>query len=182
MAMRALVVYESMYGNTQKIAQAIAEGISERMAVKLVEVGEAALEVPDDVDLLVVGGPTHAHGMSRTGTRASAATQVTKPLVSDGIGIREWLDAVRLPIRRVHAAAIDTRARIPAWASGSAASGFGKLLGGDGFVMIEKPRSFFIQNKAEPADDLLIPGELESARAWGLGLAVAVAGAAVPVG
>lgn len=179
--MRALVVYESMYGNTRRVAQAIAEGISQRFAVKTVEVGDAAPEIPDDVDLIVVGGPTHAHGMSRTGTRSSAATQFTKPLVSDGIGIREWLDAVRPPTRRVHAAAFDTRARVPAWASGSAANGFAKLLQGSGFRLVEKPRSFFIQTKAEPVDDLLAPGELEQARAWGLALAVALAGEAVPV-
>jgi Flavodoxin len=179
--MRALVVYESMYGNTRKIAQAIAEGISEGLEVKSIEVGDAALEIPDDVDLLVVGGPTHAHGMSRTATRASAATQFAKPLVSDGIGIREWLDAVRPPIRRIHAAAFDTRARIPAWASGSAANGFAKLLEGSGFRLIQKPRSFFIQTKAEPVDDLLATGELEQARAWGLALATALAGEAVLV-
>lgn len=179
--MRALVVYESMYGNTRKIAQAIAEGISEHLAVKTVEVGDAALEVPGDVDLIVVGGPTHAHGMSRTGTRMSAATQFEKPLVSDGIGIREWLDAVQPPMRRVHAAAFDTRARIPAWASGSAANGFAKLLERSGFRLMEKPRSFFIQTKAQPVDELLAPGELEQARAWGQGLAVALVGEAVPV-
>ena len=180
--MRALVVYESMYGNTRTIAQAIAEGVAERFAVKTVEVGEAPPRIPDDVDLVVVGGPTHAHGMSRTSTRESAAKQFSKPLISDGIGIREWLDAVQPPTRRVHAAAFDTRARVPAWASGSAANGFAKRLEGSGFRLVEKPRSFFIQTKAEPVDDLLAPGELESARAWGLGLAVALAGEAIPVG
>lgn len=179
--MRALVVYESMYGNTRKVAQAVAEGISERLAVKTVEVGDAPREIPDDVDLVVVGGPTHAHGMSRTGTRESAALQFTKPLVSDGIGVREWLDAIRPPVRRVHAAAFDTRARIPAWASGSAASGFAKRLEGSGFRLVEKPRSFFIQTKAEPVDDLLAAGELDQARAWGLELAVALAGEALPI-
>lgn len=179
--MRALVVYESMYGNTRKIAQAVAEGISERLAVKTVEVGDAALEVPDDVDLIVVGGPTHAHGMSRSGTRESAANQFAKPLVSDGIGIREWLDAIRPPARRVHAAAFDTRARIPAWASGSAANGYAKLLEGSGFRLVDKPRSFFIQTKAEPVDDLLAEGELDQARAWGLALAIALVGEAIPV-
>jgi hypothetical protein len=177
--MRALVVYESMYGNTRKVAQAIAEGIAERLEVKLIEVGDAAPQIPDDVDLVVLGGPTHAHGMSTPGTREDAATRFTKPLVSDGIGMREWLDALRPPMRKVRAAAFDTRAKVPAWASGSAANGFAKQLERAGLRLVDKPRSFFIQMKAEPVEELLAEGEIESARAWGLALAVAVAGEAV---
>lgn len=179
--MRALVVYESMYGNTRKVAQAIAEGLAERLAVKTVEVGEAKQEIPDDVDLLVVGGPTHVHGMSRAGTRADAATRVTEPLVSDGIGIREWLDTLRPPTRSVPVATFDTRVKVPEWASGSAAHGYAKRLEESGFRLLEKPRSFLVETKSEPVDDLLVPGELEQARAWGLELAVALAGEAVLV-
>ena len=52
--MRALVVFESMFGNTQEIAEAIADGLSGRMQVDLVEVGAAPAEVGDEVALLVV--------------------------------------------------------------------------------------------------------------------------------
>ena len=63
--MRALVVYESMYGNTKEIAAAVADGLSTRMPVQLTEVGAAPTLLADDIGLLVVGGPTHAHGMSK---------------------------------------------------------------------------------------------------------------------
>ena len=65
-AMRARVVYESMFGNTQAIAQAVADGLAESMSVDLEEIGSAATDVAADVGLLVVGGPTHAFGMSRS--------------------------------------------------------------------------------------------------------------------
>ena len=38
---RALVIYESMYGNTEQIARAIGEGLADRMQVEVVEVGVA---------------------------------------------------------------------------------------------------------------------------------------------
>ena len=67
--MKALVVYESMYGNTRSVAEAIVEGLCETAEPRLVPVSEAKAAVHEGADLLVVGGPTHAHGMSRPSTR-----------------------------------------------------------------------------------------------------------------
>src|SRR4051812_10893695 len=76
-AMRALVVYESMYGNTKEIATAVADGVSTRMPVQLAEVGAAPTSIADDIALLVVGAPTHGHGMSKDASRRSAAERTT---------------------------------------------------------------------------------------------------------
>jgi flavodoxin len=95
--MRALVVYESMFGNTRDIAVAIAAGIAAGMPVETIEVAAAPTSIPDDVDLLVVGGPTHAHGMTKPESRADSARRAGDRLVSRGDGIREWLQAVRGP-------------------------------------------------------------------------------------
>jgi Flavodoxin len=84
--MRARVVYESMFGNTQVVAQAVAEGLAKSLAVDLEEVGTAATDISADIDLLVVGGPTHAFGMSRERTRESAAEQAARGIVSAGEG------------------------------------------------------------------------------------------------
>ena len=64
---RALVVYESMFGNSEKVARAVAQGVAEVMPVKLVEVTVAPTEL-EGVDLIVAGGPTHAFSMSREST------------------------------------------------------------------------------------------------------------------
>jgi flavodoxin len=64
--MKALVVYESMFGNTEEIAHAIADGLGESVEVQLAEVADAPVEPNPDVALIVVGGPTHAFSMSRT--------------------------------------------------------------------------------------------------------------------
>jgi flavodoxin len=67
--MHAIVVYESMFGNTQRVAEAVAAGIAAHMTVELIEVGAAPTQIGEDVGLLVVGGPTHAFGLSRQSTR-----------------------------------------------------------------------------------------------------------------
>jgi flavodoxin len=66
MTMRAVVVYESMYGNTHLVAGAIGAGLGTVFDVCVVPVSEASAAVLDGADLVVVGGPTHAHGMSRS--------------------------------------------------------------------------------------------------------------------
>jgi hypothetical protein len=71
--MQAFVVYESMYGNTAKIAEAIGRGLTEAdMTVRVVPFQQLAVEQVVDADLLIVGGPTHAHGMSHEATRDTA--------------------------------------------------------------------------------------------------------------
>jgi hypothetical protein len=97
--MRALVVYESMFGNTRLVAEAVADGMSSGVDVEVVEVAAAPTSF-DDVELVVVGGPTHALGMTRQRTRDDARRQGEQSgheVVSKGIGMREWLEGVRSP-------------------------------------------------------------------------------------
>ena len=172
--MGALVVYESMFGNTRRIALAIAEGIAGKLPVRTLEVGDAPEVVAGDVDLLVVGGPTHVHGMSSASTRRSAAERATDPLVSQRLGIREWLDHATPQGPNVHAAAFDTRISGMALITGSAARGYTKRLRADGFLVDTPAQSFLVTAKAEPGDDALVPGQVEQARAWGAALAARV--------
>lgn len=168
--MRALVVYESMFGNTQLIAAAVAEGLARYMSVDVVEVGAAPTAVGSEVDLLVIGGPTHAFGLSRATTRADAMAKSTRPLISRGIGLREWTTAVETAATGVAAAAFDTRIdkpRVP----GSAARGAARRLRQLGFELVCPAESFFVTGTAGP----LVPGEVERARGWGEKLAVELA-------
>jgi hypothetical protein len=150
-----------MFGNTQVIANAIADGLSGRTPVDAVEVGVAPTSIGDDVALLVVGGPTHAFGMSRQGTRQDAAKQAKDRLVSTGIGLREWLaDLEGHP--GVAAATFDTRIgkpRLP----GSAARGAEKRLRRLGFRILAPAASFYVDGALGP----LLEGEQERARRWG---------------
>lgn len=170
---RALVVFESMYGNTEAVARAIADGLATRVAVDVLEVGGAPAAADDDIALLVVGGPTHAFGMSRPSTRRDAADKVERPTVSRGPGVREWLESLQSQAGR-QAAAFDTRVARPRL-PGSAARAIRRRLRRCGATVADAPQSFFVQGSEGP----LIDGELDRARAWGAGLAAA---ATVPAG
>jgi flavodoxin len=63
--MRTVVVYESMFGNTKTIAEAVAQGLREAGEVTLGSLDDLSPVQVGDASLLVVGGPTHGHGMAR---------------------------------------------------------------------------------------------------------------------
>ncbi|NJP88711.1 flavodoxin family protein [Nonomuraea sp. FMUSA5-5] len=164
--MDALVVYESMFGNTKQIAEAVAEGLATRMRAEVVEVGAAPAVVGPQVGLLVVGGPTHAFSMSRASTRRSAAEQATRPLVSRGAGVREWLAALRTSSAGLASAAFDTRVAKPRM-PGSAARAVAKRLRRLGVKVTAPAQSFYVSGTEGP----LVGGELDRARQWGESLA-----------
>lgn len=162
----ALVVYESMYGNTQQIALAVAEGLSTGMTVSVTEVGDAPDAVPPGTRLLVVGGPTHAFGMTRPSTRSDALQKARVPIVSRGRGIREWIETVSAGPAQGGFATFDTRVARPR-VPGSAARKARKALANKDFRPVADAESFWVTGLDGPLQD----GELERAREWGRGLA-----------
>lgn len=160
--MRALVVFESAFGNTQKVAEAITEGLSSHGHTDITEVGVAPDDLGDQLDLLVVGGPTQGFSMSRSGTRESAAKQASQGLVSPGIGLREWLARVQGESPGA-AVAFDTRFNKPRWLTGSAARAAEKRLRELGYRIAAPAESFFVAGTTGP----LVDGELDRARRWG---------------
>jgi hypothetical protein len=160
-----------MYGNTHLVADAIGAGLGSAFDVQVVPVAQATPAILADADLIVVGGPTHIHGMSRAATRKAAVESVDKPgslleLDPDapGPGLREWFGSLgRYPAK---AAAFDTRLHGPAAMTGQACKGVARLLRGHGFDVIAKPASFLVtkENKLEPQ-------ETARAHEWGAALA-----------
>lgn len=165
--MRALIVVESYYGNTRHVAAAIAEGLANHVEAGMVDVLEAPATVPEGIDLLVVGGPTHAHGMSSPDSRASAARRPESTVHSSRTGIREWLAALTPPSSAVAAAAFDTRIKGPRLLWGSASQGATKELERLGFAPVVEAESFLVHGPLGPVVDVLVEGEIERARAWG---------------
>ncbi|WP_433715852.1 hypothetical protein ACQP2U_18895 [Nocardia sp. CA-084685] len=164
--MLARVIYESMFGNTAAIAAAVAQGLSEYATVELLNVAAAA-ELPQPAaDLLVVGGPTHLLGLSRSRTRRDAA-QRTDALVPVEIGVREWLDRALPVVAGTRAAAFGTKVVKSSWLPGSAARSAGKRLRRLGYELVDEPVDFFVDSVTGP----LAAGALECARAWGERLA-----------
>lgn len=173
--MGAVVVYESMFGNTHTIAERIGDGIRTVMEATVVAVGDATGEVVGGAELLVVGGPTHVHGMSsarsRSGAVERAETEDDLDLDPDaeGPGLRDWFQQLADGDGRP-AAAFDTRVHATSLMTGQASKGIGKRLKSHGYHLIVERESFFVDTTEHLED-----GEAERAQAWGRAVAQAAA-------
>ncbi len=164
MTMKAVVVYESHWGNTAAIAYAIAEGIGpDAQALTTDEATETAL---DGADLVVAGAPVIAFSLASekmrdgvAGTKADTPADLSHPLM------RAWLE--KLPRGVGAAAAFETKIR---WSPGSATKDITRGLSAAGYVPLDRGRSFIVKGKAGP----LREGELQAARSWGHELAAKV--------
>ena len=180
--MRAVVVYESMYGNTHLVADAIGAGLAAACEVSVVPVSHAVPAILADAELVVVGGPTHVHGMSRAATRKAAVEAANKPVSplkveadALGPGLRDWFGSLgHYPLK---AAAFDTRMHGPAALTGRASKGVDRQLRAHGFDVVAEPESFLVTKQ-----DRLEPQETTRAREWGAKLAAAIAPARPPAG
>lgn len=169
--MRAVIVFESMFGNTEQVARALAEGMEMAGGRAVVaDVREMPAEEVPECDLLVVGAPTHAFSLSRGRTRADAVRQGADPARA-GTGVREWLPGLgtAFPRRatRPPVAVFDTRVSTVRRLPGSAARRAARLLRALGFRLAEEPFSFYVSDVSGPLAD----GELARARARGARLA-----------
>jgi hypothetical protein len=130
-----------------------------------------------DADLLVVGAPTHMHGLPTTFSRKMAARASEEehleldPSATSGPGIRARLSSLEGEGR--FAAAFDTRGDANAALTGSAARGIAKRLRRHGFELVGEPESFLVEDAEGPLAD----GELDRAREWGRSLVSRVASA-----
>ena len=166
--MRSLIVYESMYGNTRQVAEAIAEGCRRAGSATVVRVPDFEPNSLTGIDLLVLGGPTHVWSMSRPNTRQTAISkpgQGTPPSEAHlgEPGIRELVE--ELPRPECPVAVYDTRIAAPPLVTGRASAAIARRLRRKGVRPLGSPRSFLVNRTSR-----LRPGELERARLWGIEL------------
>jgi hypothetical protein len=172
--MRAVVIYESMYGNTHVVADAIGRGLGADNEVLVLPVAAVTQEVVAAADLVVIGGPTHVHGMTRESTRHAAIDAAEKDDTlevdpdAEGPGLRDWFDG----LERLDAAgaAFDTRIDVSPVLSGRASKGIHKRLRRHGLRPIAEPESFLVDKQSH-----LLADEAERAEAWGAQLAASMA-------
>jgi hypothetical protein len=161
--MTVWIVVESMFGNTRAVADQVASGIRRTLPGTAVEVHDAAkarLVLPDDVTLLIVGGPTHVFGMSRERTREDAHRRGSG--AATAMGVREWLDAVSIANDGLPAVCFDTRVNRH-FGPGSAAKAISRRLRHLGCFLLEAPVTFYVDDVEGPLSD----GEAGRAHAFG---------------
>jgi flavodoxin len=150
--MKSIVIYASRYGNTRRIAEAITETLQTHGEAQLFPADEVLPILPKGIDLVIIGGPTEAHRM-------------TKPVA------RLFARMGRGALQGMAAAAFDTRLHGPRMLAGSAGSGVARKLRRAGARVIVPEESFFVKNRADPEGAELEPGELERAATWAESLA-----------
>src|SRR5579885_208893 len=130
--MNVLLVFDSRSGNTDQIARAIASRLEKLGSVRVFAANDHPSGIQlRGVELLVVGGPTQAHGVSHP--------------------LRAWLDDLPdAALEGFLAAAFDTRFQVPALLSGSAARGIAKTLRRKGARLVAPPESFFVAGSEGP--------------------------------
>jgi hypothetical protein len=174
---RAWVVFESFFGNGRAIATAVADALALHMEVDLIPVDEAPTIIPDDVTLIVAGGPTHTFTLSRPQTRAEAVKTGGDGTFNVRRGLREWLPALERPSHPVFWAAYGTHADAPVISRlrivESAIERRFRRLGMR--PAAQRRESFLVGGMQGP----LVPGELARALRWGDELGGAVTRGAV---
>src|SRR4051812_17153002 len=173
---KALILYESLFGNTAAIARSVAAGLRDAVPDAVVDCrsGTEANGVPEDVDLVVVGAPTHFWGLPRGVTRAMElqyekrfmpeVQAEVRRATTTAAGIRGGLGPLP-PGRGRAAAAFDTQMTGPL--TGGACRAIAARLLRAGYRLVAEPRTFLVEAVAGP----LRAGETDRARAWGLTLA-----------
>ncbi len=146
--MNTIVVYDSQYGNTERLAQTIAEALRPFGPAQAVRVGTDHAVSPQSADLLIVGSPTQ-------GFRSTPAIQAFLGSLSSH------------QLRTMAIACFDTRFHGGLWKR-SAAPHMARQLRSMGAEPIVPPESFFV--KAMKKEGPLLPGELERAAAWVLNI------------
>ena len=173
--MKITIVYESMFGNTHEVAQAISEGAREassEVEVECVAVADASPELIKSIDLLVVGGPTHIRGMTSGFSRKMGISGEEKLEAqgepahemeedAEGPGVREWFDGLPEVEDGGNAAAFDTR--LPSRMAGGAARGIARRLRKHGYHLVSEPEGFVLDDAYGP----MRAGEIERAKEWG---------------
>jgi len=155
--MKALIVFDSFFGNTEQVARAVGEALSQKDEATVARVSEVKPEHLLGIDLLVVGSPTRAF-------RPSEDTQAfLKGLAAQSLqGIRTAAFDTRINPDDTNSGFVRLVMRLFGYAAEPIARG----LTSKGGALTGEPEGFYVEDKEGPLKD----GELERARDWARGL------------
>ncbi len=168
--MHALVVYESMFGATRRLAEQVAEGMGDGSAVRCVRADHVSAADLADTDLVVLGAPIHARTLPSAASRREAATWPTRPGATVDLepgagspGLRELI--ARSDWRGRRFACFGSRSTLPRILTGGVARAIRRRVRRAGGIPVAEPLDIRVDGGGTPT-----AGSLESARAWGRAL------------
>jgi flavodoxin len=155
--MKILIVYDSFFGNTEKIAleigAALGAGLAERGEVETIKISQATPEKVGGLDLLIVGSPTR--GFRPTEATSKFLNSLAKDQL-DGLGVAAF--DTRIALETIDSAVF----RLVVDKGGYAASTIAKALKKKGGNLLAPPEGFLVTGEQGPLKD----GELERAKEW----------------
>ena len=152
--MKALIVYDSFFGNTEKIARAIAKGLASKMEVEFQRVSDVKPEQLPGVELLIVGSPT------RKFSPTASTTSLLKKIPRNGLtGVRAAAFDTRISIEDINSRFLNFMVKL----FGYAAEPIANRLKKKGADLVVPPEGFFVEDSEGP----LKQRELERAEEWG---------------
>jgi flavodoxin len=151
--MKAWVVYDSVFGNTEKVAQAMGQALGSQGEVQTLRVGDVKPEHLTGLDALIVGSPTRAFSPT------PAIKNWLKSLPPNSLkGVRIAAFDTRIALSDVNSALLNFMVKL----FGYAAKPIGDRLTKKGGTLVIPPEGFFVKDSEGPLKD----GELERAAAW----------------
>ncbi len=151
--MKVLIVYDSFFGNTEQIAQAISDSLSPKENVETLRVNDVKIEKITGLDLLIVGSPTRAFKPTK------AIVNFLNKIPSNGLkSVKVSAFDTRILLSSIKSSALRFIVKIGGYAAKSVANRL-KKKGGD---LIMPPEGFLVTGEEGPLKD----GELERAADW----------------
>ncbi len=161
--MKWLIIYDSAYGNTAQIAQAIGDGLRDAASapddVKVVHVGAVTPEHLAELAVLIVGSPTQ--GFRPTGPIKDFLKQLPKGSLN---AVRVAAFDTRFTEKEIHSHGFVLSKLADTF--GYAAKPIAESLQQKGGHLVVPPEGFFVSGKEGP----LLAGEAERAAEWGRGV------------
>ncbi|NCC12643.1 MAG: flavodoxin family protein [Spirochaetia bacterium] len=152
--MKILMVYDTMFGNTERIAQAMVDATGDQHQAELVRVQDVTIEQLQACDILVIGSPTH--GFRPTPDISSRLKRLSSEVPA--ANFRYAVFDTRSDIDQIESKILSSMVRL----FGYAAESMDKTMARRGFKRAEAPVGFIVHGKEGPLKD----GEIDRATAW----------------
>ncbi len=151
--MKTIVVYDSVFGNTKKVAETIGETIGDLGEVETIQINQLTLEKLKTAQLLIIGSPTR--GFEPTKPVANSLKEIKHQIYPD---LKIAVFDTRMDIVKVNNKVLTFFVKF----RGYAVDSMEKIILKNGFTVFHPGMGFFVEESEGP----VTTGEFEKAQTW----------------